>query len=126
MKEKLIIVILLSFLIYLAIVKERRKLKLYNEYSILTEGDSLNSTILKLRVVKGGVTLVTLEDSSKVAIEHSINYSYNKPELFKNIMVGDKLLKVGHSDTIKILKSGELFTFRLGKYINPTERRIDD
>ena len=112
------ITIIFLIVIYLAIRSERKTIKHYKEYKELTIEDSVDSKIKQFEIVKGGVSLIKLENGSKIWIPYSKNYDYNPNEFIKVLEVNDSIVKKTGTDTMMLYKDCDYYVFRIGHYLN--------
>jgi hypothetical protein len=86
------------------------------EYALVNTDQVINGRIISY-YEKKGEPLVTLNNSSKIRFEYSVNKKYPKPNLFDFLNPGDSISKKMNSDSLFVFRSKGKFYFILGKSI---------
>ena len=117
----LIIVGLISIWILAIVIHSKKGGELRAEYKIIKFEDEVNSTVLKLKKIKGTCYIKT--DNSSISLLSSQNYLYENEYSHNNLFLGDSIFKRAKSDTIYIFSpKGEMKYFVHEKVINRPNR----
>jgi len=102
---------------------DKESKKLDEQYPVLENYNTITGIVMHLFSEHGHI-YITLTDSIKYLIAHSINYNYSPYFLDDFIIIGDSLVKHAGSDTLFVYRNKEEYYFLIGESVgvDPTPK----